>query len=115
MPASLDASTISVYGEDSVFKSNFNLSVMSYYPLIDFFCQILKELINYIKIKRIEENSKNPGSHEKLDIKSVVEQMEGASSLFKPLYSKSVEIGTKLEFKLGEATFHLELDKNSIR
>lgn len=50
----------SVYGETSIFKSNFNISVMSYYPFIDFFCQFLLQLINYIKIKRIEEHSKNP-------------------------------------------------------
>lgn len=46
-------SSVSVYGETSVYKSNFNLCLMSYYPLIDFFCNVLKEIINYIKIKRM--------------------------------------------------------------
>ena len=66
-------SSVGVYGETTVFKSNFNLCLMSYYPLIDFFCNVLKEIINFIKIKRMEEHAKHPGEHEELmDIKSVV-------------------------------------------
>ena len=60
---------------------------MSYYPLIDFFCQFLKELINFIKINRIEEHAKNPNSQQDIDIKSIVNQMVKAKQVFKPLYS----------------------------
>lgn len=62
----------SVYGETSIFKCNFSLTVMSYYPFVNFFCQFLVEVINYIKIKRIEEHSKNPTAWQNFDIKYVV-------------------------------------------
>jgi hypothetical protein len=78
---------------------------MSYYPLIDLFCQFLKEIINYIKIKRIEDHSKNPYAHEEMDIKSFVERMENVYKIVRPLYSQNVEFGTKLDFQLGEARF----------
>ena len=48
---------------------------MSCFPLIDFFCQFLKELINYIKINRIEDHSKNPIGFDDMDAKFIVQQM----------------------------------------
>lgn len=68
MPSMLKRDS-SVYGETSIFKSCFSLTVMSCYPFINFFCQFLLELINYIKIKRIEEHTKNPTNLSKIDIK----------------------------------------------
>ena len=52
-----------IYGDHSIFKSKFCISVMSYYPLLDFFCQFLLQIINHIKIKRIEEHSKTGGDY----------------------------------------------------
>ena len=103
-------SSVSVYGDTSIYKSNFNLSVMSYYPLIDFFCQFLKELVNYIKINRIEDHSKNPTTHKDIDIKSIVEQMVDAKNVFKPLYASTVEYGQTFELKVGAAEFNLDLN-----
>ena len=84
-------SSVSVYGETSIYKSNFNLSIMSYYPLIDFFCQFLKELINFIKINRIEDKNKSSGevedAHKNTSIESIVEQLIKAKDMFRPLYS----------------------------
>lgn len=80
----------SVYGETSIFKSNFSLSVMSSYPFVNFFCQFLLELINYIKIKRIEEHSKNPVNWSNFDVKYVCSQLEEAVSGLKPLFDKEV-------------------------
>ena len=84
-------SSVSVYGETSIYKSNFNLSIMSYYPLIDFFCQFLKELINFIKINRIEDKNKSSGevedTHKNTSIESIVEQLIKAKDMFRPLYS----------------------------
>ena len=108
-------SSVSVYGDTSIYKSNFNLSVMSYYPLIDFFCQFLKELVNYIKINRIEDHSKNPTTHKDIDIKSIVEQMVDAKNVFKPLYASTVEYGQTFELKVGAAKFNLDLNETRVK
>ena len=50
-----------------------------------------------------------------MDIRSVVEQMQGASSIFRPLYSANTDVGSNIEFSLGSAKFQLQLDKNKIR
>lgn len=45
---------------------------MSYYPFIDFFCQFLLQLINHIKIKRIEEHANSGQNYKKIDIQYVI-------------------------------------------
>jgi hypothetical protein len=47
-----------VYGSNSVYKSSFRLCVMTYFPFINFFCELLIHLVDKIKIRRIEEHSK---------------------------------------------------------
>lgn len=100
----------SVYGETSIFKSNFSLSVMSYYPFVNFFCQFLLELINYIKIKRIEEHSKNPVNWSNFDVKYVCRQLEEAVSGLKPLFEKEVTEAMKFEYQLGPNKVGFGLD-----
>ena len=46
-----------VYGETCIFKSNFYLCVFTYFPFVDFFCQLLIRIIDQIKIKRMEKQS----------------------------------------------------------
>lgn len=82
---------------------------MSYYPFIDFFCQFLLQLINYIKIKRIEVHSKNPQNWEYFDIKYVSRQLDEAMEVLKPLFKQKIDEGIKFDYKLGEAQLSLGL------
>jgi hypothetical protein len=63
---------------------------MSYYPFIDFYCAFLLKLLDYIKIKRIEEHSKEPEDYQSIDIKYVARQLEAAGPLLTHLFDRKI-------------------------
>ena len=77
---------------------------------------MLKEIINFIKIKRMEEHAKHPGELEYImDIKSVVNNMESAFDKFKPFYTAEVDVGKEIDLELGQAKFQMKLDQTKVR
>lgn len=43
---------------NSVYRSDFCLCIMSYFPFIGFYAELLIHLIDQIKIRRMEQHSK---------------------------------------------------------
>lgn len=43
----------SMYGPNSIYRSSFRLCVLSYFPFINFFADLLIKLIDQIKIRRM--------------------------------------------------------------
>lgn len=89
--------------------------MFTYFPFVDFFCQLLIRIIDQIKIKRMEKQSEIGKKYSELDIMYIAKEIDHILKEITPILNCfDIREGEKLSLTFGTQSLNLSLEGNNV-